>query len=444
MGFNTMFSSLAGEGENSDKIFTKNGVKTKFMSGKQPITFTILPALDPTNPDKRVSYLPSILPGNPPTLSDWGNGAYVYRRLGRGDWKERYDIVSLSSVGEECPIDVVRKVAKSDPTWQYLTDDGKFGDPNRIPAVLPAKRQFLFCNVYLPNEAERVAHIGIFSKSVASKLVGENGLIFQPSPSATEEQVQANYLAAYANGDITAPQGAPAFVVEKGHDKGEMSAYELKFALDSNRRVMRIQATQDIMATRYDINDLRSYLNILTAEQIVNVLIRELSGRSPSGYHEYALLKLALGSRYQIPEPPPAPAATSTIQGGFSAGMDGGVPAGAAPAAAPIPTGTPVPATPAPAPSAAPVPAAPVVTPVAAPVPTAPVPTTSSAGAPAVPVTQTTVAAPANEAGMAMAAAVAAGAAQPVAPAPGVVPGDPIPAFDKEKFLARLARGGNQ
>ena len=452
MGFNSMFSGLAEEGENSDKIFTRNGVKTKFMSGKQPITFSILPAMDPANPDKHTSYLPSILPGNPPTLSDWGNGAYVYRRLGRGDWKERYDIVSLSSVGEECPIDVVRKVAKSDPTWQYLTDDGKFGDPNRIPAVLPAKRQFLFCNVYLPNEAERVAHVGIFSKSVASKLVGENGLIFQPSPSATEEQVQANYLAAYANGDITAPQGAPAFVVEKGHDKGEMSAYELKFALDANRRVMRIQATQDIMATRYDINDLRSYLNILTAEQIVNVLIRELTGRSPAGYHEYALLKLALGSRYQIPEPPSAPAATSTIQSGFGAGMDGGVPAGAVPAAAPVPMGTPVPATPVPAPSAAPVPSAPVVTPVApaaapvpaAPVPAAPVPATSSAGAPAVPVTQTPVAAPANEAGVAMAAAVAAGAAQPVAPAPGVVPGDPVPKFDKAAFLARLAQGGNQ
>ena len=445
MGFNSMFSGLAEEGENSDRIFTRNGVKTKFMSGKQPITFSILPAVDPSNPDKRVSYLPSILPGNPPTLSDWGNGAYVYRKLGRGDWKERYDIVSLSSVGEECPIDVVRKVAKSDPTWQYLVDDGKFGDPNRVPAVLPAKRQFLFCNVFLPNEAERVAHVGIFSKSVANKLVGENGLVFQPSPSATEEQVQANYLAAFANGDITAPQGAPVFVVEKGHDKGEMSQYELKFALDANRRVMRVPATQDIMATRYDIQDLRSYLNILSADQIVQILIREMTGRSPAGYHEYALLKLALGGKYQIPEPPSAPAATSTIQSGFVAGVDGGVPAGAAPVAAPVPTGTPVPAVPVPAPSAAP------VAPTAAP---APVPVTPTA-APAVPPAATVSvavppAAPAhtvalgNEAGAAFHAAVAAGAAQPVAPAPGVVPGDPVPAFDKQAFLARLAKGGNQ
>lgn len=423
MGFNSMFSGLAEEGENSDKIFTRNGVKTKFMSGKQPITFTILPAVDPANPDKRVSYLPSILPGNVPTLSDWGNGAYIYRKLGRGDWKERYDIVSLSSVGEECPIDAVRKVAKSDQTWQYLTDDGNFGDPNRVPAVLPAKRQFLFCNVFLPNEPERVAHVGIFSKSVANKLIGENGLVFQPSPSATAEQVAANYLAAYANGDITAPQGAPAFVVEKGHDKGEMSGYELRFALDSTRRVLRYPATQDIMATRYDINDLRSYLNILTADQIVQILIRELTGRSPAGYHEYALLKLALGSRYQIPEPPSAPGAVNTVQSGFE-------PA----AAAPVPTAQSVPL------DQPVVPAA--VAPTSSAAPTA-VPVASPA---AVPVTPTAVpgGAPSSEAGVALAAAVKAGVAQPTAPAPGTVPGDPVPAFDKAAFLARLAKGGNQ
>lgn len=437
MGFNSMFSGLAEEGENSDKIFTKNGVKTKFMSGKQPITFTILPAMDPNNPDKRVSYLPSILPGETPQLSNWGNGAHVYRRLGRGDWKERYDIVSLSSVGEECPIDIVRKVAKSDPTWQYLTDDGKFGDPNRVPAVLPAKRLFLFCNVLLPNEPERVAHIGIFSKSVANELIGENGLVFQPSPSATAEQVAANYLAAYANGDITAPQGAPAFVVEKGHDKGEMSAYTLKFALDANRRVLRIPATQDIMATRYDINDLKSYLNILSAEQIVNILIRELTGRSPAGYHEYALLKLALGGKYQIPEPPAAPAATNTIQSGF-------VPEPTTPAAAPVPDATTVPPTavPVPPPTSSGVPpaAVPPVPPTAA----QPTPAAATVTAQAVPPAAAPVPPPANEAGAALAAAVKAGAAQPMAPAPGTVPGDAVPAFDKQAFLARLAKGGNQ
>ena len=178
---------------------------------------------------------------------------------------------------------------------------------------------------------------------------------------------------------------------------------------------MRIPATQDIMATRYDLADLRSYLNILSAEQIVQILIRELTGRSPAGYHEYALLKLAFGSTYQIPEPPSAPGAVNTVQAGFTSGQSAAVP-DAAPAAAPVPA-APVPVTPS---------AAPQSVPVAAPA--------------AVPVTPS-----GNEADAAFAAAVKAGVATPPQAAPAAqVVGDPVPAFNKEAFLARLAQGGNQ
>ncbi len=399
MGFNTMFSSLAGEGENSDRIFTKNGVKTKFMSGKQPIVFTILPALDPSNPDKATSYLPSIMPDN--SLSAWGNGASVYRGLGHGDWKERCSVVSLSSVGEQCPIDELFRAAKRDPEWEYLTkDEGEFGSPNRVTAAIPMKRMFLFCNVYLPNEVSRTAHVGIFSKTLATKLVGENGLVFAPSM-ATEQEIAANYLAAYANGDITSPQASPNLVVEKGHDKGDMSGYDVKFAIDASRRVVRTQIMQDIMATRYNIADIREYLNVLTAEQIVQLLIRELSGRSPAGFHEHAFLKLVLGGRFSIPEPPSAPGALNTVQSGFAA---------AAPQPAPAPTAgqaTPVPQVPpAPAQQAAPAPRA-------------------------------------SEADAALAAAVKAGAVPPASTQQPHVVGDPVQAFDKAAFLARIA-GGNK
>ena len=64
MGLNSMFADLAGEGENSDRIMTRNGARCKFMQKKgSAYTFTFLPALDPTNPDKRTSYLPCLLPG---------------------------------------------------------------------------------------------------------------------------------------------------------------------------------------------------------------------------------------------------------------------------------------------------------------------------------------------------------------------------------------------
>ncbi len=400
MGFNTMFSSLAGEGENSDRIFTKNGVKTKFMSGKQPIVFTILPALDPANPDKATSYLPAILPDN--SLSAWGNGATVYRGIGHGDWKERCSVVSLSSVGEQCPIDALYNAARRDPEWEYLVrDEGEFGSPNRVTAAIPQKRMMLFCNVYLPNDATRVAHVGIFSKTLANKLVGENGLVFAPSM-ATEQDIAANYLAAYANGDITSPQASPNLVVEKGHDKGEMSGYDVKFALDAGRRVVRTAITQDIMATRHNMADLREYLNVLTAEQIVQLLVRELSGRSPAGFHEHAFLKLVLGGTFSIPEPPSAPGAMRTVQAGFSA----------APSVLPAPAKPAAPQVPPPAPAQQAVP-------------------------PAVPVQQ--VAPRVSEADVALAAAAKAGAVPPRQPR---VPGDPVDKFDKAAFLARIAAGG--
>lgn len=432
MGFNSMFSSLAGEGENSDRIMTKNGVRVKWMSGKQPITFAILPAFNPDNADPKTSYYPSILPsaekGTPDTLAEWGNYAYVYRGIGHGDWKERCDVVSLLSVGEEvCPLDLLYKTIKQSPEWQYLTDDGKFGDPNRQRATLPGRRMLMFCNVLVKGEEQKGAQIGIFSKSIANKLVGENGLIWAPNPSASDADIEANYLAAYANGDITSPQNAPLFVVEKGHDKGEMSAYELKFAQDASRRVMHTQFTQDILATRYQITDLREYLNVLSADAIVALLIRELSGRSPAGYHEYALLREALGSRWQIPEPPAAPAATSTVQGAD-------VPPVQTPVVTPADTGS------TPAPAADPV----LQTTTAAPASVPPVTVTAQVPVQA-PVPEAQVATEANSAlKAAQAAGVAATpAATPVAAAPKVV-GDAVPKFDKAAFLAKIAAKGGQ
>ena len=401
MGFNEMFSSLSGEGENSDRIFTKNGAKVKFMNGKAPVMFTILPAMDPNNKDKNTSYLPSILPDG--SLTEWGSSAFVYRGIGHGDWKSRASVVSLATFGEECPINMVVEAAKNDQTWSYIIDDGKFGDPNRNRAVIPRCQHLMFCNVYLPQEQENRVRVGIFSSSIAKKLVGENGIVRAPNPQATDDLIQQNYLYAFANGDITSPQGAPQFVISKGTDKGEMSAYEIKFALDSARRVIRIPTTQDLMAQRYDITDLKSYLNVLTADQIVQLLINSVNGRSPSGFHEYALLKLALGSRWQIPDPPSAPGAIPTVQSGFD------------PKAAAVPEAAPVPVT-QPAPQAAAVP------PAAVPVPPAAAP----------------------EANAALASAVKAGAAVPEAPVPGHIVGEATKPFDKNTFLANLAKKGNQ
>ena len=431
MGLNSMFSSLAGEGENSDRIMTRNGARCKFMQKKgAAITFTILPALDPTNPDKKTSYLPCLIPGadGNDLLSEFGNYAWVTRGLGRGDFKDRASVVLLKqSKADEtvCPLSMVYAAIRADQTWAYLTDDGKFGDKDRPRAVLPLPKMMFFANVYVKGEEDKGAQVGIFSNSLAKKIIGRDGLVWQRDPKATDEQIAQNYMSAYANGDITDPCNAPAFTVEKGNDKGEMSAYEFRYAMDSAKRIIHIPATQEVLATRYDITKKEEYLNILTAEQIVQILIRELTGRNPStGYHEYALLREALGGTFQIPEPPPAPGATHTVQG---ADVTPAVQPEVTPAAAPAPAATPVPprATPVPRPAPQPQPAPAAAAPAATPV--------------------------AGEASQALKAAVADGAAVPLAaaqPAPAAspapqVPGDPVPKFDKAAFLARMAAKGN-
>ena len=415
MGLNSMFADLAGEGENSDRIMTRNGARCKFMQKKgSAYTFTFLPALDPTNPDKRTSYLPCLLPGEGgiDQLSEFANYAWVTRGLGRGDFKDRASVVLLKQSKNDdtvCPLSMVYATIRADQTWAYLTDDGKFGDKDRPRAVLPLPKMMFFANVYIKGEEDKGAQVGIFSNSIAKQVIGKNGLVWQRDPKATDEQIAADYMAAYANGDITDPFNAPAFVVEKGTDKGDMSAYEFRYAQDSARRIIHIQASQEVLATRYDITKKEEYLNILTPEQIVQLLVRELNGRNPgTGHHEYALLREALGSMFQIPEPPPAPGAVHTVQG-FRAQE----PAQAAQAPAPQP---------------ATVASAPVQQPARA----------ASAPAPQ-PAQAAVVPQVSAEAGHALKAAVAAGAAAPH------VTGDPVPKFDRAAFLARMAaKGGNQ
>ena len=406
MGLNSMFSSLAGEGENSDKIMTRNGARCKFMQKKgTAITFTILPALDPTNPDKRTSYLPCLIPGadGNDLLSEFGNYAWVARGIGRGDFKDRASVVLLKQSKTDdtvCPLSMVYATIRSDQSWAYLTDDGKFGDKDRPRAVLPLPKMLFFANVYVKGEEDKGAQVGIFSNSLAKKIIGRDGLVWQRDPKATDEQIAQDYMKAYANGDITDPANAPALTVEKGNDKGEMRAHEVRYAQDASRRIIHIPASQDVLSTRYDITKKEEYLNILTPEQIVQILIRELTGRNPStGHHEYALLREALGGTFQIPEPPPAPGAIHTVQGADvapSRQAEQPVTAETAPAPARVQASAHV-----------------------------QVPTPAPRG---------------NEADAALAAAAAAGAA----PAAPKVVGDPVPKFDKAAFLARMAAKGGQ
>ena len=79
------------------------------------------------------------------------------------------------------------------------------------------------------------------------------------------------------------------------------------------------------------------------ARQMVQALIQLLNGRSPAGYHEHALLRMAF-PHHQVPEPPMMPAGTSTVaMGGFAPQGGGFAPA---PTHQPIPAQAPIPGMP--------------------------------------------------------------------------------------------------
>jgi hypothetical protein len=244
-------------------------------------------------------------------------------------------------------------------------------------------------------EAPQVVLACMTPGATKSILGTQQGLAFQINGNANTEMIEKDYLTAYAYGDLTNPFSAPVLAVTKGQDKGQFSAYMVLPARSpSNNLIRRQPIPAELLPNRYNLTALEQYVTVMKEEEIIASFVQLFNQRSPQGYHEYELLKVAFGDLYRIPDAPSAPAATRTVQGGF----------GQSPAVAPAPMRPPMMA---PGPSgegAFPTPMAPV----AAPVPAA-------APAPAAP------------------------------PAPGpVAPGDAVPQFDRAAFMARLQQMGQK
>lgn len=332
MGFNNQAKNFAGD-HGTRKFIFKEGVQYKQMTGKQPILFRLLPAFDPNNQNPGTSYLPFVDPAG--NLSDWGAFIKMVRFVGHGKaGMGRQDLLSLKTFEEpgrpiRCPLETLHAAIQSDAqTWGYLLEDqGDKNDRNRPRAAFNRISNHLIANVLDLNQVQKGTQIGVFSSTLAAKLVDQkDGLAFQPNGSPdVEESIKRNYLFAYANGDITCPNYAPVMEIVKGVDKGEMSGYKMSIVVVQNR-VMRRPLDQDMMAHRYHMTDLSSFINIPTEEELVQSLIQLLNGRSPAfGYHEHALLKIAF-PEFQIPEPPAAPAGSPTIAAGFGPSPAAGIP----------------------------------------------------------------------------------------------------------------------
>ena len=432
-----------GGGRGAKKFVFQDGVRYRHMTGKDPVIFRILPAFNPANPDKEMSWLPSIDPSG--NLTDWAFILKVVRYVGHADFRSggRQDLISLHTFDDEttthdCPLDRLYNCIREDPaTWGYLIKDkGEKNDPNRVSAAYGRVQGLLVANILDLAAAQDGVKLGVFTTGATQELIDpEEGLVFTPNCMPNLEAfIAQDYMNRYANGDITHPGTGACLNCMKGTKNGEMSGYKISIATNSqNRSVIRKSLDRSQMGQRYNLASPANVINAPTEESLVQALVGLLNGRSPDGYHEYALLRLVF-PQHRIPEPPAAPAASSTVQSGF----------GTSPAA----QHQQVAAQPRQAEQApnwvAPTSQATVQAQQAAPVQQAVQTATPDWGQPAATQASPQPQHPAEVRGVQANAAKAASAAVQAAPQEPMAPGDPIPTgFDKNAFLAKVrAQGG--
>jgi len=319
MAFNDQVSGLSGN-TNQTFIF-KEGVKYKRMTGAQ-ILFRMMPAFNPADPNPETSWLPCMDPNG--NLTDWGAIIKLIRFVGHGNDGpgSRVGLLSLKTFETPgnpvfCPLAAVYSaIVRDQDTWGYLIAQGDFKDKNRPRPAYGKIENSLLVNIIDANQPHLGVQIGMFSTGATANIIDKKtGIIYQPNmaPNA-DELIATDYMAAYAYGDITHPANAPLLICEQGTDKGDFSPYRVTPAIGRDRKVMRLPVTRAQMEQRANLANPDSFLNTPTAEDLVQSLVRLLNGRSPAGYHEYALLRMAL-PEFKIPEPPAAPGIQHSVSG---------------------------------------------------------------------------------------------------------------------------------
>lgn len=323
MSLNNQIQGMGSGGGGGGRGFIfKQDVKVKYMTGKDPIVFRVLPAFDPNNQDPSTSVLPFAMPDG--TITDWGLLLYITRFAGhgKGGYGTRQDLISLRSfaTGDQdvfCPLEHLMKTINAmSAEWGYLIADRGEGQQRERKAFSKPLPHFI-TNVWDLNQPTSPAQVGMFSSSASRALTDpKNGLIFQRT-NLPEEVLAQNYLLQYQVGDLTNPQDGPALICAKGNENGEFSKYNVTLATDSRGQVVKRAIGPEILATRYNMSNPGAFVQIPTEESLIEQLIELFNMRSPQGHHEYALLKQAF-PQFRIPDAPSAPGASPTVPTGFT------------------------------------------------------------------------------------------------------------------------------
>jgi hypothetical protein len=221
--------------------------------GTSKITFKLLPAFDPGNPDPATSWSPSITPDG--KISAFAGIMYSAKFAGRGDFSQRRELVSrmTEDLHAKCPLCILMQfIDQNKEDWGYLTTDtGKYGTAGFVRAALPPIAPAMLANVIDMYDQARGVCVGEFSKSALNSLVNKStGLMFQRNDNIPPELLQKNYMYQYAKGDLTDPNNVLVLVCQRGTDRKGFSGYELTVAEDPQGNPWRAQLTRDQMAQR--------------------------------------------------------------------------------------------------------------------------------------------------------------------------------------------------
>ena len=304
------------------------GVKFKRMTcdDSGEVRFRILPAHHPLSAQQRPDGSIAVDPASWITFRDennkltaWGRKIYVAQFVGHGGKGTgvRRSIISLTSYsgatsGEVyCPlVTLLGAIRHEQTTWGYLTKDKMSQDgktvveSKAISSVLAAQ---LLCNIVDVGNVQDGVLLGVFSKSAYDKLLSpEGGLAYQRNAAASPEEVAKNPMAQRACGDITHPTYGPVLLLTKEQqtDKSrKFRGYTIGY-VSTPTSVLRLPVGVEVLTKRHNLLDLPTLIPKPTEEQIVSTLVEVLNGLSPSGEHEYELLRHDFGSAYRIPQPP--------------------------------------------------------------------------------------------------------------------------------------------
>lgn len=294
-----------------------------------PRTFRILPAFPEHEGEiDKISYSPAaeMVKGRS-VINDWLFTIKASRPFIKGSTPivSRSTLIERNADGSRViqtdPLYDVQRFIEAHDEWKYIIEDqGKWGDPNRIPAKMPKISNMYVMNVLTFDDEKPSVKLGIVSSwpaigDLIRKTSGQEGYAIKPNLRATPEALQQNPSAVFEYGDITDPNGAPLFRFCRGLSNDGKKAYRITVVteVDPSTGISRVSMSQvgpNELQWRCDLAHPETYVNIPDVNEQIKQICQACSGRNADGYHEWDMIRMALPDyAHLVPAVPAAPAA---------------------------------------------------------------------------------------------------------------------------------------